>query len=134
MVIQDVCNMTKLYHYLVWWRTVVIQSVQCCQSIAENLGLVCLQQLASLCITSEPNLTNLQENKPHSFLCTDRMPGCQWTVCRQLLPRARMREAGLSNRFCPSVVCLSSVCPVKKIEISRFTGLNDSPVEVFHGG
>ena len=47
-----------------------------------------------------------------------------------LLPRARMREAGLSNRFCPSVclsvVCRLSVCPVKKIEISRFTGLNDS--------
>jgi len=61
VVIQDVCNMTKLYHYLVWWRTLVIQSVQCCQSIVENLGLVCLQQLASLCITSEPNLTNLQE-------------------------------------------------------------------------
>ena len=48
----------------------VIQSVQCCQSIAENLGLVCLQQLASLCITSEPNLTNLQENKPHGQ-CVD---------------------------------------------------------------
>ena len=33
-----------------------------------------------------------------------------------------MREAGLSNRFCPSVclsvVCLSSVCQAQKIEIS----------------
>ena len=27
-----------------------------------------------------------------------------------LLPRARMREAGLSNRFCPSVSRLSVVC------------------------
>ena len=34
-----------------------------------------------------------------------------------LLPRAHMREAGLSNQFCPSV-CLSSVCQAKKIEIS----------------
>ena len=34
-----------------------------------------------------------------------------------LLPHARMREAGLSNRFCPSVSRLS-VCHPEKIEIS----------------
>ena len=34
-----------------------------------------------------------------------------------LLPRARMREAGLSNQFCPSVSRLSVVCQAKKIEI-----------------
>jgi len=40
---------------------------------------------------------------------------------RVLLPRARMREVGLSNRFCPHLsVCLSSE---KKNEILRFTGL-----------
>jgi len=48
-----------------------------------------------------------------------------WEAVGFFLPRARIREAGLSNWFCPSV-CLSSVCPVKKIETSRFTGLNDS--------
>ena len=45
---------------------------------------------------------------------------CLYCVCMlinaDLLPRARMREAGLSNRFCPSV-CLSVVCQAEKIEI-----------------
>ena len=44
--------------------------------------------------------------------------------CESLLPRARMREAGLSNRFCPSVrpsVCPASVCQPCKIEISQCT-------------
>ena len=34
----------------------------------------------------------------------------------QFLPRARMREAGLSNRFCLSVSRLSVVCQVEKLK------------------
>ena len=64
------------------------------------------------------HLTSMQPRTRGSHLHTARRSVCDRDQdgikrSRPLLPRARMREAGLSNRFCPSVSRLSSVRRIK---------------------